>query len=444
MKITQIFRVLKNAELWLLALLVLIILVELYVIYRRKHRGYRLTLRRKNVHGILFGKLYGIFYGYSPEQTEDHIITFGSSGRGKTSAVLIPALRSLTGGCLVLDIAGDIHPNVDKPDKLVFDPTNPNTIPYNVFAPIDALKSVKKKNEALHNLAFQIVRQDNPGKADPYFIESARNLFTAALISFYHEGADFIDICNIITHNNYASLESRLYEIGNSAAYHFFTQIGGGRDTTNSYIMQELVNKINVFVSSPVCDVLHRPENGESCVTPACLEDHSLFVVLPQEKLELYAPLVRLITDQCFTYLYERPAECTRNILICLDEFTEFGGLDIEKGLRLLRKKHVRMLLLTQSLADLDRVYNRESRQSMLNNLRYKLILGMSDLDEQKYFSALIGDRVVREPDGHGGYKEVRKPYFEPKDLDQLGDDLILVHPGGHTVFRKAYYWAKK
>lgn len=443
MGFTQIFRVLKTAEPWLLTLLVLIILVELYIIYRRKHIGYRLTWRRKNVHGVMFGKLHGIFYGYSPEETEDHIIVFGSSGRGKTSAVLIPTLRSLIGGCLVLDIAGDIHPNVNRPDKLVFDPTNPNTIPYNVFAAIDVLKSIKAKNEALRNLAHQIIRLDNPGKSDPYFIESARNLFTAVLITFYHEGADFVDICRIVAHNSYASLESRLYEIGNSAAYHFFTQIGGGRDTTNSYIMQELVNKINVFMTSPVCDALRRPKDGELCITPACLENHSLFIVLPQEKLKLYAPLVRLISDQCFTYLYERPAECTRNILLCLDEFTEFGELDIEKGLRLLRKKHVRMLLLTQSLADLDRVYGRDSRQSMLNNLRYKLILGMSDLDEQKYFSALIGDRVVREPDGHGGYKEVRKPYYEPKDLEQLGDDLILVHPGGHTKFRKAYYWSK-
>ena len=441
--IFDVFRFLEEAKPWLMGLLTLMAMGELYLIGRKGNGGCKLALHRDKVHGVLFGKRWG-FYFYSPEEKEHHVIIFGSSGAGKTSALLIPTLRSLKGGCLVLDIAGDIHPNVHKPDKLVYDPSSKNTIPYNVFGSIDKLKSIDAKNEALRNLAHQIVPVEKSGKSDPYFAECARNLFAAVLITFYHLGADFVDVCKIIAHSDYAGLENKLLEIGNPAALPLYIQLGGGKSYTNAYIMQELTNRINIFLEKNVSKSIRRPKPGELCFTPESLEDHSVYVVLPQAKLDIYAPLVRLITDQCVTYLFDRPVENTRNILLCLDEFTEFGYLPVERCMRLVRKKHVRMVLLTQSCADLDRVYGENERRSILNNVRYKCVLGMADIDEQRYFSALIGDRTVLKPDGQGGYREEKKPWIEPKELDRLGDRLILVHPDGHTKLRKAYYWARR
>lgn len=52
----------------------------------------------------------------------------GPSGTGKTSALLIPTLRSWQGTALVVDISGDISANVNTPNKIVFDPTAENCI----------------------------------------------------------------------------------------------------------------------------------------------------------------------------------------------------------------------------------------------------------------------------------------------------------------------------
>ena len=71
---------------------------------------------------LLFGKKFGLL-AYSPEQDEGHILVMGPSGTGKTSALLIPTLRSWQGTALVVDISGDISANVNTPNKIVFDPT---------------------------------------------------------------------------------------------------------------------------------------------------------------------------------------------------------------------------------------------------------------------------------------------------------------------------------
>ncbi len=102
---------------------------------------------RRHVHGVVFGKLVGNLVYYSPEQQEGHIAVFGPSGKGKTSALLIPTLRSWQGTALVVDISGDISTNVDMPNKIVFDPASSDTVPYDVFAAVDTETTDTDKNE---------------------------------------------------------------------------------------------------------------------------------------------------------------------------------------------------------------------------------------------------------------------------------------------------------
>ena len=47
--------------------------------------------------------------------------------------------------------------------------------------------------------------------------------------------------------------------------------------------------------------------------------------------------------------------------------------------------------ILTQSLAQLDLIYGRESRQVIADNCSYKAILKATDADTQEYFSKLVG-----------------------------------------------------
>ena len=102
--------------------------------------------------GVLLGQKYGLL-AYSPEPDEGHIIVMGPSGTGKTSALLIPTLRSWRGTALVVDISGDISANVDTPNKIIFDPTAANCTPYDVFASIDTAPDDSERQERLEQLA---------------------------------------------------------------------------------------------------------------------------------------------------------------------------------------------------------------------------------------------------------------------------------------------------
>ena len=160
--------------------------------FERRELAYR---PKDQAHGILVGKKFGLV-AYSPEQDEGHILVLGPSGTGKTSALLIPTLRSWQGTALVVDISGDIASHVDAPNKIVFDPTSKNCIPYDVFAAVDAAPDETEKQERLEQLAYLLLPDKaNDSEAGVFFTTNGRKMLSAALICYYAMGWDFVSIC---------------------------------------------------------------------------------------------------------------------------------------------------------------------------------------------------------------------------------------------------------
>ena len=150
-----------------IAILAVVLLVLVYLHGQANHLPN--PFARKNIvyrpapkaRGVLLGKKYGLL-AYSPEPDEGHIIVMGPSGTGKTSALLIPTLRSWQGTALVVDISGDISANVGMPNKIIFDPTAKDCVPYDVFASIDAAPDESERQERLEQLAYLLL----PDKAN--------------------------------------------------------------------------------------------------------------------------------------------------------------------------------------------------------------------------------------------------------------------------------------
>ena len=70
----------------------------------------------------------------------------------------------------MVDISGDISANVNTPNKIVFDPTAENCIPYDVFAAINAVTDETERQERLEQLAYLLL----PDKAND---SEGRHLF---------------------------------------------------------------------------------------------------------------------------------------------------------------------------------------------------------------------------------------------------------------------------
>lgn len=433
------------------------IAVMFAVSYRKNGSAFKsplkCTLKREKAKGVVFGK-NGPLFLFSPTTDEGHIFVGGGSGTGKTSALLIPTLQSWEGNSFVIDISGDISRNVEICRKLVYDPLSASSIPYNIFSPIDELCEDSDRVEALAQLAFLImpVLQNSSANAD-YYQTGGRDILTAALIWGYHQGMDFIEICEAITDKSYSTLFNAIDKSKDFLAIRYINQFEGTNEANTAGCKQNTDRAVALFAGTErVKRTIRRPLPGEKSFTCHSIENNSVFVLIPDARLELLAPLLHIITAQLLNYLADRAPKNKTPILLALDEFVSLGKLEIAPALRKLRKKHVRIMVLTQSMADIDELYKKESRMAMMNNFAFKVILSAGDTDSQRYYADLIGQEDKKKVsitsgsvwNGQGltATKSTERGYIiEPAELANLGNELILLYPGGYKRLEKNYYF---
>ena len=434
-----------------------VIIMACVVMYLRFFKG-KLSLNTQikyttleKAQGILFGKRNGLIV-YSPTDKEGHIAVLGGSGLGKTSALLIPTLRSWTGTSFTIDISGDICKNVDMSRKLIYEPANPRTVPYNIFGAIDVIKREDDQNEALEQLAFLLMpTSEKMADAARFFNTEGRKILTAALIAFYHEGMDFIAICEKIVRSSWQELFNEIDRTENQKAIQYINSFVGASEQNTSGCKQSVDSVLKLFATNErIKRTIRRPKPGKLAFTPAKLEKYNVFVIIDDSKLELYAPILHIITAQSLEFFSNRPNNAKTTILFCLDEFASLGKMEITGALRKLRKKHVRIMMLTQSMADIDLIYGKDERMAMMNNFRFKVVLGADDTDTQDYFAKLIGYKNVKKyststssTQTTRNESESREFCIEPAELARLKNNLVLLHPDGYIKLKKNFYYKK-
>ena len=404
----------------------------------------------KKAKGIRFGRI-GNRIVYSPTEAEGHVAVIGGSGVGKTSAVQIPALQSWEGHFLAIDISGDIKKNVNVPNTLTYAPSDPKASPYNIFGMIDELPDDALRDEALAQLAFLLMPPSNStDSASAYFEDGGRNILTASLTAFYHRDMDFIDICKKIVSSSWQELFTAIDGTEYQPAILYINSFQGNNEKNTAGCKQACDKAVSLFaVNEAIGKSIHRPEMGETAITPAAIEGHNIFIVIEDEKLKLYAPLTHIITAQTLEYLSSRVInDDSKTILLALDEFVSLGHLEITEALRKLRKRKVRIMILTQSIADLDMVYGRDERMSMMANFKYVAVLSASDSDTQEYLARLIGKHEVQSTSVSVSSRSTTrtrsqsKDYIiDPHELGHLGDYLILIYDKGMLRLRKDFYY---
>lgn len=425
--------------------LLVCITVKILIILQR-FKGLRIAHKNK-AHGIIFGRIWLTNYVlYSPCNAEKHTVVLGGSGLGKTSSLLIPTLRSWQYGAFVIDISGDISNNVECENKLVFDPDSDFTVPYDVFAPIDKLNLTEKQDEALAQLALLLMpTQLNINAASKFYLDGGRKILTAALITYYHEGHDFCEICKRIIKLDYKSLFNDI-EAKNPVAATYISGFFGNTEQNIAGCKAECDGAIALFAQNyRLAKTVRRASVGEIAVTPNALENYKVFIKIDDVKLELFAPLLTIITAQMLQFLSARSNNAKSTILLALDEFASLGKQEITPALRKLRKKNVRIMILTQSISDIDMIYGTDERKAMLNNLAYKVILAVEDTDFQEYFAKMCGKKkTTRRSTSNNGTvtdSEYEEPAVEPSKLGNLHPNLLLIHQYGHIFLRKNYYF---
>lgn len=429
---------------------------------RRKHKQAAVRFgTAARAHGVIFGKK-GARLAYSPENNEGHIGVFSASGTGKTSAVGIPTLRAWQGTSFVIDISGDICKNCPKmPDKLVFEPDNNSTIPYNIFSVIDTLSSIEDKNEALEQLAYLIMPEPPQITENArFFLINGRKILTSALIAFYGQGMDFVPICEKIVSSSWRDLFRAIDQTGNHAAQMYINSFQGASEQNTSGCKQSCDDAIKLFATNGhIRRSIRRPVSAETAVEPRKIEENNIFIVISEDKLALYSPLLNIITSQVMQYIGKRQiSPQSQTILLFLDEFASLK-IDSElvlDAVRRYRKRLCRVMVLTQNIADLELIYGKAATRAILSNLRFKALLGgLNEPESQKYFAELIGYTITKRKSTTSSNTNVsqtkaesREWLIEPADLDRQGKNTLLLLSSdfehGYIRLKKNFYFKNK
>jgi type IV secretory pathway TraG/TraD family ATPase VirD4 len=456
--LTIIDKIDKIAPVMLCVVLIYMAAVLLYEQHRKRQMSEVKYGTATTAHGIIFGKR-GRRLAFSPTDAEGHIGVFSASGTGKTAAVGIPTLRSWQGTSFVIDISGDILKNCPQmPDKLVFEPDNRTTLPYNIFGAIDALPDTADKHEALEQLAFLLMPEPPQMTENArYFLTNGRKILTSALIAFYGQGEDFIQICQKIVGSSWADLFRAIDATSNEVAQMYINSFQEASEQNTAGCKQSCDDAIKLFaVNGHIRSCIRRPRTGEMAIEPVQIEDHNLFVIVTEDKLALYAPLLNIITSQLMQYIGKRQiSDSSRTILLFLDEF---GSLKIDSELvldavRRFRKRRCRLMLLTQNTVDLELIYGKAATRAILANLKFKELLGgLGEPESQKYFAELIGYKIEQRKSISTSARQTtrtkaenREWKIEPADLDRQGKNTALLLSAGikngYMRLRKNFYF---
>lgn len=429
---------------------------------QRKHKQSAVRFgSQTSAHGVIFGKK-GTRLAYSPESAEGHVGVFSASGTGKTAAVGIPTLRAWQGTSFVIDISGDICKNCpEMPNKLIFEPDNNTTLPYNIFAAIDTLTNHEDQHEALEQLAFLLMPEPPQINENArFFLVNGRKILTSALIAFYDDGMDFIPICEKIVGSSWDDLFRAIDKTENVAAQMYINSFVGASEQNSAGCKQSCDDAIKLFATNGhIKRSIRRTVSAETAVEPRKIEENNIFVVVTEDKLSLYAPLLNIISSQIMQYIGTRQVSVNSpTILLFLDEF---GSLKIDAELvldavRRFRKRKCRLMLLTQNIVDLELIYGKAATRAILSNLRYKELLGgLGEPESQKYFSELIGYTIAQRKSTTSSSNstshtkaESREWLIEPADLDRQGKDTALLLASdfehGYIRLKKNFYFKNK
>lgn len=410
-------------------------------------------------HGIIFGKRKGKVI-YSPAGNEGSVGVFSASGTGKTSAVGIPTLQSWTGTSYTIDISGDICKNCpDMPHKLIYEPESPSTTAYNIFGAVDDLSDPDDRNEALEQLAFLLIPDEAESDNAKFFKDNGRKILTASLIAFYGAGMDFIEICEKVVGSSWQDLFRAIDETENEAGMMYINSFVGASEQNTAGCKQSCDDALKLFATNAkVKKSIHRPKREEVTIEPKMIENHNIFVIVDDPKLDLYSPLLNIITSQQMQYISNRQVTAqSKNILLFLDEYAslKLEANTILEALRKYRKRRCRVMIMTQNLADLDILYGNETTRAIMSNLRFKVLLGgLGETESQKYFAELIGYKDTKKHSTSSNANttthtesEAKEYVIEPAELDRQGKDtVILIHPEntGYMLLKKNYYFLNK
>ena len=378
-----------------------------------------------------------------------HVLIGGSTGSGKTSTSLIPSILSCkTGSKQIVDI---------KSRELAYktaDIYNPNTIviDMNLQAPYvwgwDIFYKLKKDGTDTEQEVLSVVREvasviiPKSESGDGFWADAARNEFIGlTLFEFcYNNNFEFIDICrSMLTIPLREHMEAALNTVKKSSLVAaFLTGLSSTADETLFSIDITLNQALFIFLSD---DIVYFLRDNPKRANPLMLDKEGIsqYICVSEEKLDSgYDKIICIVLKQTLMQIEGRTTTGTYpQTMLYWDEWQKLTESVTElrnctsSCLKVFRAKHASFVLCVQNLDN----FKKEVIYDILSNIHYVYVLASNNANSltSEVVCKMAGSYYEKEKSYtqsdstsvSTSYKE--KQILRPEDLNQLGDDAVLI-----------------
>lgn len=398
---------------------------------------------------------------------EDHLITIGLPGSGKSTTVLYPNLALLKTSMYVFDPKGELAEKtfahrcserktqgIDKGETkwfvgqscFLYDPLEETNgqFPYDYFNPLHYVDlESPNANQYIRTITGALFPDPQDGSSNSkYFITSARDFMSGLIVYVMntygekHHNLPFIvdlllqkypdtdddpDLTFIqnlaIKMQNDDAKSDMARSAGNTLLNKSENELSGFLETFSQGIRWITDDKMRKSLSQLKDEYAEKPHSFTSM--PHQAEEKTVYFVMSQNNLKVYYPWVRLFISLTLRKEREVRNKHSKELLYIIDEFAQLGGKfdDIQKDLPFLRGEKIRMWLLFQDLNQVKDVFGKHFNSQL--NTAVVQVIGVNDNITSKYVSERLGQYRYKDNSGNNNYKKI-SPLLSPQEVENM------------------------
>ncbi|TBZ46273.1 Ti-type conjugative transfer system protein TraG [Rhizobium leguminosarum] len=410
---------------------------------------------------------------YSQDFDSTHMLFFAGSGGYKTTSNVLPTALRYSGPLICLDPSTEVAPMVVEHrtrilgrDVMVLDPTNP-IMSFNV---LDGIEHSMRKEEDIVGIAHMLLSESLrfESSTGSYFQNQAHNLLTGLLahvmLSPEYAGRRNLRSLRQIVSEPEPSVLAMLRDIQEHSESAFIREtLGVFTNMTEQTFsgVYSTASKDTQWLSldsyaALVCGNAFRSSDIVSAKT-------DVFLNIPASILRSYLGIGRVIIGSLINAMVQADGGFSRRALFMLDEVDLLGYMRVlEEARDRGRKYGISMMLLYQSVGQLERHFGKDGATSWIDGCAFASYAAIKALDTARNVSAQCGEMTVEvqgrsrnigwDTKGGGTRKSEsvnfqRRPLIMPHEITQsMRKDEQIIIVQGHSPIRcgRAIYFRRK
>ncbi len=362
---------------------------------------FRANMHAKN--GLILG-----WHGTTLLRNDDarHPLVIGPTRSGKGRGFVIPNLLAWEGSTITVDIKQENFRETAAARRaagdevFMFAPGSPRSHCYN---PLEFVRDGPSRITDLTNVAHFLI--PDPKHGESIWSQKARDLFVGVL-GYVLESNQIPDADRTIrtalrvlsTGRDVGALLTAIVKAEGSELSSFvvgrFNQIIAEPGDTRGSVLANLTTALAPWDNPLIAAVTARSDFD---IRELRRKRMSIYIGPAPSDLTSYRSLIRLLVQQIYDSMTrEMPAKGDHHVLVMLDEFRQLQRMDaIVEQIPLSAGYGFRMAAILQNISQLDEIYGRAARESIVANCALKLFVGVDDLATANYVSDQLGQKTV-------------------------------------------------